>query len=119
MADPMIWKFVQIGGTATPLTLAGWNAPFGRERRGAVVEMGVHTPTRSTTFDDGTRTVHAFGYEGKPFELKGRWMDAAMVVPGGAQKFAREWKSFVEARKLVRATWGDILSYQIFIEDLE
>jgi hypothetical protein len=119
MADALVWKFTQLGGPRKTLQLTGWSAPFGRARRAPIVNGGLHVGTQSTTYSDGSRTVHAFGAEGKPFELTGRWMDAGMAIHGGAQKAARDWKDFVGDRQEVRVSWGDILSYRIFIEDLD
>lgn len=115
----LVWKFTQLGGARNSLQLTGWSAPFGRARKSAIFNGGVHVGTQTTTFADGTRTVHTFGVEGKPFEIKGRWMDAAMGIQGGAQKAAQDWKTFVSQRQEVRVAWGDIISYRMLIEDLD
>src|SRR6185312_8039217 len=121
MPQPLQWSFSQIGGTRAPLTLYGWQAPFGRPRRGTVVNMGL-TVRKQVTYYPGKNTpptVHAFATEGKPFELHGRWMDQAIGALGGAQKMVRDWKDFIADQVEVRAKWGDILSYRIFVHDFD
>lgn len=119
MPDPLVWTFTQLGGPRNQLKLIGWQAPFGRPRRGTIVNVGLHVGTQTTYFENGPPSVAVFGRQGKPWDLHGRWMDQAIGANGGAQQMARAWKDFIGARQEVRAAWGDILSYRIFIDDLD
>jgi hypothetical protein len=128
------WTFAQLGGPKKITTLTGWDAPFGRPRQGPIVNAGISI-RRSVTYYTDTAgatppTVHAIGTEPKSWELHGRWMDSSGSGPGGIGKIAntgtgrarelqRYWSDFVSDKQLVRAKWGDILSYVIFIHDLD
>ena len=118
--DPQIWRFTQLGGDGTVLTLGGWQAPFGRPRAGSLVNAGVSI-RQTTTYYPGSvePTTHSFGTMPEPWELHGRWMDQAIGRVGGAQAMRRKWFDFVAAQQMVRAAWGDILSYRIFIEKID
>jgi len=118
------WTFAQLSGDQTVLTLSGWQAPFGRPRQGTIVNTGVTVRRTVTYYPDGNAgptppTVHSFGLEPKPLELHGRWMDRAIGVLNGARQLQQQWRQFVSAKQLVRAKWGDILSYIIFIHDID
>ncbi|MDE2040688.1 MAG: hypothetical protein KGO96_14235 [Elusimicrobia bacterium] len=115
------WSFAQLGGPQKTCILQGWQAPFGRARHGHIVNAGVIT-RRSTTAYPGQnipKTVHVFGDEPKPFDIHGRWMDFAMGAPGAAAAFRAFWRDFQLDHQIVRASWGNILSYQIFIYDTD
>lgn len=115
------WTFSQLGGAQKTMTLLGWNAPFGRPRKGAVVNAGLSV-RRSVTYYPAKNmppTIHSFGSQGKPFELHGRWMDAPNGKDGTVQQMVRDWKDFIADELEVRAKWGDILSYRIFIHDFD
>ena len=118
------WTFTQLGGDQTTLTLNGWQAPFGRARQGTIVNAGVairRTITYYPDLPDGPvdPTIHVFGTEPKPMELHGRWMDRAIGVANGARQMRESWRDFILGKQQVRAKWGDILSYIIFIHDLD
>lgn len=120
MADPKTWTFDQLGGDQKSLVLNGWSAPFGRPRKGTIVDGGITIRRNRIDYAGKTPpTIHSFGQVGKPWELSGRWMDAAIGVAGGAQSTRRAWLDFVAGEQMVRAKWGNILSYVIFINDLE
>ncbi len=114
-----VWNFQMLGGPGTNLQLAGWQAPFGRPRKGAVVDAGVKVRETRTDYPGNAvvPTIHAFGDQEKPWELHGRWMDQAIGSIGAAQAMVAQWKTFIKAHQIVRATWGPILSYQIFLHD--
>lgn len=120
MGAAKAWKFAQLGGDRTVLYLQGWSAPFGRPRQGEIVDAGVQIAKQLTKYAGNgvPPTLHSFGDSPKPWKLHGRWMDAAFGAAGGARAIAETWKTFVRAQQIVRANWGDILSYQIFIHDL-
>jgi len=121
MPTPDVWTFTQLSGKKTQLKLGGWSAPFGRPRKGAIVNAGLNVRETRTDYPGTnlTPTIHAFGTMNKPFELHGRWMDQTIPEYGGAQDLVRTWKDFVSAQAVVRASWGQILSYQIFIHDVD
>ena len=120
MATPQIWTFTQLAPPKTVLSLGGWSAPFGRPRKGEIVDAGVTIRNARTDYagTNLTPTIHSFGDSGKPFQPHGRWMDAAIPAVNGAQALVQQWKTFVRGQVPVRAVWGNILSYQIFIHDL-
>lgn len=127
MAEPLVakaWTFTQLSNKRPARTLQGWNAPFGRPRQGAIINAGVSI-RRSITYyadtDNGPTppTIHAFGTEPKPFELHGRWMDRTNAVQNFVRQAQRDWVDFVSDKDLVSARWGDILSYIIFIHDID
>lgn len=120
------WVFSQLSHKPKrdDITLLGWNAPFGRPRQGAIVNAGVQIRRSITYYTDGDSgptapTVHAFGTEPKSFELHGRWMDRVAGAERFVRKKRREWVDFVQDKDLVSARWGDILSYVIFIHDID
>jgi hypothetical protein len=120
MAAPQLWTFTQLGGPKTVLSLGGWSAPFGRPRKGEIVDGGLTIRNQRTDYA-GTNlvpTIHTFGTMGKPFQLHGRWMDATIPATNGAQALAQQWKTFASAQVPVRAAWGNILGFQIFVHDL-
>lgn len=121
LPTPLIWTFTQLGPPKTQLVLQGYNAPFGRPRQGPVVNVGLKVRETRTDYPGNALipTIHSFGVMGKPFKLHGRWMDWAMSQQGGAQYMRRTWSDFVSAQIPVRAAWGDVLSYQIFIHDID
>lgn len=120
MSIPKTWTFDQLGGDQKQLVLNGWQAPFGRPRLGAIVDAGVSIRRVLVSYPGNVQpTVHSFGRLGEPWELSGRWMDAAIGLKDGAKALVRTWKDFVEDEQEVRAKWGDILSYVIFIHKME
>lgn len=115
------WNFSQIGGQQKSTSLQGWQAPFGRARHGHIVNAGV-TTHRSITRYAGKNippTIHVFGDQPKPFDIHGRWMDFAMAQQGGAAAMRAYWRDFQQDHQIVRASWGNILSYLIFIYDTD
>jgi hypothetical protein len=117
-----VWTFTQIPTTITPAqTLAGWSAPFGRPRNGALVDDGVSQRYSRTNYSGKNvpPTIHSFGTVLKPIEMHGRWMDRQIPLLGGATQYRKTWKQFVTDGSVVRMTWGSYLSYQIFIHDIE
>ncbi len=122
MTTPRVWTFTSLGsGQATPLTLAGWQAPFGRARQGPLLNAG-RSVRRTTTYYPGKNalpTVHTFGTVLKPFELHGRWMDQAIGTLGGAFALKRAFDALIADQQIVRAQWGELLSYKIFLHDFD
>lgn len=118
------WTFSQLGGPQTTLTLNGWQAPFGRPRQGTIVNAGVSIRRTVTYYPDAdggpvAPTIHVFGTEPKSVELHGRWMDRAIGVANGARQMRESWRDFILGKQQVRAKWGDILSFIVFIHDLD
>jgi hypothetical protein len=121
MASAQPWIFTQLGGDKLELQLTGWQAPFGRARQGTIVNAGLSIRHQKTYYASPLTppTVHLFGEEPKPFEIHGRWMDFAIGITDGAKTFAKRWKDFVSDQQVVRAKWGNILSYQLVITDID
>ena len=124
MASGLPWNFTQIGGSRPGIILDGWAAPFGRPRKGELVDAGVGVRRSITRYpgENGktvTPTIHSFGLEYKPFQLHGRWMDNAMGGAGMAQYMVLQWKQLIADQLPVKARWGDVLSYTIFVHELQ
>lgn len=128
MPSPKTWTFTQLqpkpGRSATSvktLSLQGWNAPFGRPRKGTIINAGVEMRHQVTYYagDDVPPTVHNFGPKAKPFKIHGRWMDASFAAQGGADAFRKQWDAFIRDGVMVRAQWGNLLSYQVFLHDFD
>jgi hypothetical protein len=123
MTTPRVWSFTPLGGSATadPLTLSGWQAPFGRARSGALFNAGLSV-RHVTTYYPGAHaqpTVHTFGAVLKPFEIHGRWMDQAIGTLGGALALMKQFQDLIALQQIVRAAWGELLSYKIFLHDFD
>ena len=120
MADiGKVWSFTQLGPPGDSMVLTGWSAPFGRPRNGTLVNAGTAIRTAATYYSGNIPpTVPAFGRARPPWELSGRFMDQATSV-GYTQALQKQWNDFVEAQQIVRAQWGEILSYQIFIDKMD
>jgi hypothetical protein len=123
MTTPRLWSFTPLGGSATadPLTLSGWQAPFGRARSGALFNAGLSV-RHVTTYYPGAHaqpTVHTFGAVLKPFEIHGRWMDQAIGTLGGAIALMKKFQDLIALQQIVRAAWGELLSYKIFVHDFD
>lgn len=114
------WQFTQLGGPGKTMVLNGWSAPFGRPRHGAIVDAGLEIRETTTYYPGNSEpTVHAFGVAPHPWELSGRFMDQALGLVGQTKLLRRQWYDFIGDQQEVRATWGDILSYRIFLKKIE
>ncbi|MBX3218984.1 MAG: hypothetical protein KF795_00615 [Labilithrix sp.] len=75
----------------------------------------------ATTVYPGSRdapTRHTFGSSFEPTELHGRWM--TRHLPGKtAAEYAAAWREFVRDEQTIRMAWGNVVSYQGVIEELE
>jgi hypothetical protein len=113
----MAWTFTQEGPAPKVLTLTGWAQPFGRPRNGAVVDIGrevLRTVTRLPGNVDPI--VNAFTGKSNDWQMHGRWMDRVMGAgPGAAMRMAQQWKQFVEDKRIVLASWDNLIAYRIFI----
>jgi hypothetical protein len=109
---PYPWVFTQLGkATLPPLKLEGPNAPFGRPRKGAVVEKEIEIRVSETFYvgnDEPDR--HVFGKKYTPIVLTGRFMDSRIGVEQGAQAKADEVLAFVDARQACRMEWGGMFA---------
>jgi len=121
-----VWTFTKINPGPTDmgpvtLTLGGWSAPFGRPRNGEIFNAGIKIQRSRTDYPgrDVPPTIHAFSSQLKDVDVHGRWMDQAIGTVGGAQKYIANWKAFVKDQRVVRVSWGGIISYQIFIHDMD
>lgn len=124
-AGGLLWTFTQLAPGANnqtkTLTLGGWSAPFGRPRNGAIFNAGLEIRNERTDYPGRNLapTIHKFGSKGKPIEIHGRWMDRTIPQITGAQQYVQQWKNFVNDQVAVRMSWGNIISYQIFIYDID
>jgi hypothetical protein len=103
------WEFRQLGPPNRTLTLDGPNAPYGRPRKGAVVEEELELRASVTYYpgnDEPDR--HVFGTKQTPITLTGRFMDSRIGRKGEAQAKWDEMSSFVKDQVMVHAQWGGI-----------
>ena len=118
------WTFLQIEGrdNRKKLELQGWNAPFGRPRKDPIFTEIIKSRAQTTYYPgkSGKPTRHTFGTNHEPIEIKGRWMSPQLYQYGGldANLMAEQWKQFVQDQRQCRMSWGLILSYEVFIEEL-
>ena len=115
MASPIQqqpWTFVQQGPPNRTLTLSGPNAPFGRPRKGAVMEQEREL-RMGTTYYPGNRVPdrHIFGDKHTPIILTGRFMDSRIGVLGGAQAMWDQLDQFVSDQVICRAQWGSVAAF--------
>ncbi len=117
------WSFQQLGGKGEPkfLELAGYNAPFGRPRKDPVFKELIKSRVSTTNYPGrtGRPTRHSFGVNWESMELKGRWMTKMMTGADTAATVADDWRKFVEDELTCRISWGTIVSYIGYIEELE
>ncbi len=119
----MKWTFKQLEGRPSEsprktLELDGWNAPFGRPRQGEVIKEIIRSRIQTTRYPgSNVQTRHAFGTNWEPTEMHGRWMTKA----GGklAGELADDWIAFVQDERTCRISWGPIVSFVGYIEELE
>lgn len=107
MSAPIAWTFEPLGGPNTaPITLTGYNAPFGRPRKGAVVTTGYGLRASETYYNgSGPPTRHIFGDIHDHWELRGRWMDS-VLGPSGARQMAAAFRVLIKSAVPCRMTWG-------------
>lgn len=117
----MDWTFEQMEGPVSDrkkLVLSGWAAPFGRPRKEPVMKETIKARVQTTRYPGGSaQTRHAFGVNLEPMELKGRWM--SKVLDKTANEVADDWSAFVRDQRTIRISWGNIVSWQGFIDELE
>lgn len=117
----MRWTFAQIEGPSSDrktLELEGWKAPFGRARQEPVIRELIKSRIQTTRYPGSNNQArHAFGTNWEPVDLKGRWM----TKQGGltAREMADAWTDFVRDERTIRISWGYIVSYTGYIEELE
>lgn len=116
----MKWTFAQIDGQGERKTLEldGWKAPFGRQRQDAVFKEIIKSRIQTTRYPGGnSQTRHAFGTNWEPTELRGRWM----TKQGGAsaRDMADAWTEFLRDERTLRISWGYIVSFTGYLEELE
>ena len=125
-AGGLLWTFTRLNPVQTDtapvtLTLGGWSAPFGRPRNGHILNAGIEQRYQRTDYPGRNLnpTIHNFGSKLKPVEMHGRWMDKTIPQQFGAQQYVANWKAFVSAGSIVRMSWGNVLSYQVFLHDID
>lgn len=113
------WRLEQLGGDRSVFELSGYSAPFGRARQGAVVKTGLKVRTERIFYPgSNSPTRHIFGTRENDWELHGRWRDRALGR-GGAQAKLKAAKVFVADSQPIQITWGDVIVYTGFIDELE
>ena len=113
------WRFEQTEGDKKAFELTGWSAPFGRARQGAVVKPVLRARTERIYYPgSNVPTRHIFGVKHEDWELHGRWRDR-VLGKGGAQAKWKAAKEFVGDLQPIQVTWGDVLVFSGFIEELE
>lgn len=117
----MEWTFTQIGGDRKVLKLSGYNAPFGRPRQKPVLIEKIHVEVQTTKYpgSKAAPTRHAFGSSWEPMELSGRWMTKYNPAGATAGGIAADWIRYVQDEQQVRFSWGNVVTYTGFIQDLE
>ncbi len=116
------WTFEQLGNKGTKsLRLQGYNAPFGRPRKDPVLKETIKSRVQTTNYPgrSGRPTRHSFGINWEPMELKGRWMTKMMTGTDTANSVASDWTAFIKDEIQCRISWGNIVSYIGYIEELE
>ncbi len=119
------WEFAQLEGPTADrkvLGLDGYSAPFGRPRQKPVAKEIIKARVQTTNYPgrSGKPTRHAFGTNNEPMELTGRWMTKHLVADNKtANSVADDWRLFIEDQRTCRISWGYIVSYTGFIEELE
>lgn len=103
------WVFRQIR-TGVQEILTGWSAPFGRPRKGPLVEDGVELRVAETHYDgaDGDPDYHVFGSKNDDYELHGRWMDKVLGA-GGANALIDRFKKWAKSGEMSTIQYGDII----------
>lgn len=116
------WVFRQTTGPVgnrKDITLSGWSAPFGRPRKDPLFKEIIKSRVQVTNYPGSSgSTRHAFGINWESMELKGRWMTKAQLEMSAAD-FAEQWIAFVKDELPIQMSWGNIVSYQGYIEELE
>lgn len=115
------WTFTQLTGSdPKTFVLTGYAAPFGRPRSKPVVTTGTTLRRKQTRYpgNSGTPTTHLFGTLKRPMELKGRWMDKKLGV-GSAERNFRLMTEMINDQRPVRITWGELLSYVGWLDEIE
>lgn len=123
----MKWTFEQLNeranrGPLKTLTLDGWAAPHGRPRQRPVIKELIKSRVSTTRYpgQSGPGTRHSFGTHWEDFELVGRWMTKDLARSGGtAQLAALDWTGFIQDERTCRISWGAVVSYLGFMEELE
>jgi hypothetical protein len=115
------WILQQLGGQKKRIVLSGWSAPMGRRRESAMVNEKINVRTKTSLYPDSKsarKTRHVFGIEHEPWELKGRFMDRELGI-GGSNAAAAELKEFLRDALPIRVSWGNIVSYDAFLDSVE
>lgn len=112
------WRFEQLGGEKKVLELDGYQAPFGRPRQKALFTEIIKVNIQTTRYpgSKGPPTRHIFGSHWEDMELTGRWMSKTMTR--SSETLAATWSRFVRDEQRLRVSWGNVLSYTAFIEEL-
>lgn len=117
----MKWVFRQIEGVnRKTLELDGYAAPFGRPRKDPVIKETIKSRVQTTRYPGSQfPTRHAFGIGWEDSEIKGRW--ATKHLPPGvkASDMADQWTEFIRDESLVEMSWGNLVSYVVFLQELE
>ncbi len=117
-----VWSFQQLTSKDPKfLELVGYNAPFGRPRQKPVAKEVIKSRAQTTNYPgrSGRPTRHSFGINWEPMELTGRWMTRMQPDGSTANSIADDWRTFMADEVACRISWGFIVSYIGYIEELE
>lgn len=113
------WVFEQIGGLRKKLTLAGYDAPFGRPRQKAVARDKIALRHAEVYYPGNPiPTRHVFGTKLEPWDLNGRFSDRYGGVNYASDK-VEFIKAFVADAQEVRIRWGTVLAVRGLIESFD
>lgn len=117
-----IWEFRQTGGNKKVLRLEDSAQPYGRPRKEPLFTEVIKVSIQTTKYPGSKNppTRHGFGSGWEPMQLHGRWMTKHLAGKGTtANALADQWREFVRDEQPLVMSWGNIVSYECYIEQLE
>lgn len=114
------WRFEQLSGPKKVLELDGYAAPFGRPRQRGVLKETIRSRVQTTRYpgSKGSPTRHIFGTDWEDTELRGRWMTKTLT-DSTANDLADAWTRFLLDEQPLQISWGNIVTYRGYLEELE
>ncbi len=114
------WILTPILGNSATVVLSGYSAPFGRPRQKPVVKEIIKSRVQTTNYPGRLLpTRHSFGVIYEPLELTGRWMTKMLPGQQTAAEVADSVRNFVREELPLNLSWGNVVSYVGYIEELE
>lgn len=117
------WTLEQLTGPPgdrKKLTLSGYAAPFGRPRKDPILNEKQKLRVQQVRYPGSSAppTYNVFGADWEEFEMKGRWM-TRYLPDTTANDLADQWTTFFRDQRLIRISWGSIVSYTGMMSELE